>query len=167
MLFGKNNHVIETFATNTADYSLRVRILPRRVGSGDDFFDSHSGYSSPEIVSVDRISISDQVAWGSVLRKRLDQLLGRPGGDRMFCDVEMNDLTPLVQEDDEAVKVTEGRGGDRKEIDADDLSGMIGEKSLPRLGGRLRRSDSVFSDGRFSHLEPKKVEFGLNSWRAP
>jgi hypothetical protein len=52
----------------------------------------------------------------------------------MFCDVEMNDLTPLVQEDAEAVKITEGRGGDGNEIDADDLSGMNGEKSLPRLG---------------------------------
>ena len=38
----------------------------------------------------------------------------------MFSDVEMNDLTSLVQKNDEAVKVTKGRGGDCQEIDADD-----------------------------------------------
>src|SRR5215510_10544745 len=126
MLFGEYNHVVETFATDTADDSFRVRILPGRVGSGDDFFDSHTSYSSPEIVSVDRISISDQVAWGRVLRKRLDQLLGRPGGGRMFRDVEMHDLTSLVQEDDKAVKVTKRRSGDCEEVDADEVAGGRG-----------------------------------------
>jgi len=52
----------------------------------------------------------------------------------MFRDVEMDDLTPLMQEDDKAVKVTERRSGDGKEIDANDVPGMIGEESLPRLG---------------------------------
>ena len=42
MFFGKYNHVVETFAIDTADYSFRVRILLDRVGSGDYFFDSHT-----------------------------------------------------------------------------------------------------------------------------
>jgi hypothetical protein len=85
----------------------------------------------------------------------------------MFRDVEMDDLTPLVQEDDKAVKVTKRRSGDSEEVVADEVDGVIGEERLPRLGGRLRRFDSVFGDGRFSDFEPKKVEFGLNPWRAP
>src|SRR5262249_30375628 len=85
----------------------------------------------------------------------------------MFREVEMDDLTPRVQEDDKAVKVTERRSRDSKKIDANDVAGVIGEESLPRLGGRLRRFDSVFGDGRFSHLEPEKMEFGLYPWRAP
>ena len=64
----------------------------------------------------------------------------------MFSDVEMNDLTSLVQKNDEAVKVTEGCGGDSKEIDADDPPSMIGEESLPRLGGRLKCFDSIFGN---------------------
>src|SRR6266540_5960627 len=80
MLFGKYNHVVETFATDTADYSFRVRILPGRVGSGDHFFDPHSSYPPLKIVSIDRIPVSDQKAWGGVFRKRLDQLPGCPRG---------------------------------------------------------------------------------------
>src|SRR5262245_41412673 len=80
MLFGKYNHVVETFATDTADYSFRVRILPGRVGGSDHFFDPHSSCPPLKIVSIDRIPVSDQKAWGGVFRKRLDQLLGSPGG---------------------------------------------------------------------------------------
>jgi len=58
MLFGKYNQVVETFATDTADDSFRVRILPGRVGSGDDFFDPHSSHSPPKIISIDRIPVS-------------------------------------------------------------------------------------------------------------
>src|SRR4030095_6948631 len=76
----------------------------------------------------------------------LDHLLRRPGGGWMFSDVEMNDLTSLVQKNDEAVKVTEGCGGDSKEIDADDLPSMIGEESLPSLGRRLKCFDSIFGN---------------------
>ena len=146
MLFGKYNHVVETFATDIADYSFRVRILPGRVGSGDHFFDPHSSYPPLKIMSIDRIPVSDQKAWGCVFRKRLDHLLRRPGGGWMFCNVEMHNLTSFMQKDDETVKVTEGRGGDGKEIDADDISGAIGEESLPRLGGRLKCFDSIFGN---------------------
>ena len=65
----------------------------------------------------------------------------------MIRDVEMNDSASFMQKDDEAVKLTECRGGDSKEIDANDVPSMIGEESLPSLGGRLGRLDSVFGDG--------------------
>lgn len=122
---------------------------------GDHFFDLHSIYPPLKSVPVDRISVSQQEAWGGVFWKRLDHLLCRPGGCRMFSDVEMNDLTSRVQKNDEAVEVSEGRGGDSKEIDADDLPGMSREESLPCLGGRLKCFDSVFCDGRFSNFEPE------------
>src|SRR5262249_26851676 len=154
MFFRNNNYMVETLLANTTDRAFRVCILPGRVGSGDHFFDLHSSYPPLKIVPVDRISVSQQEAWSRVFRKRLDHLPRRPGSGRMFRDIEMDDLTPLVQEDDKAVKVTEGRGGDGKEIDADDVACVIGKESLPRLGGRLGRFDSVFCDGRFSHLEP-------------
>src|SRR5499433_477904 len=146
MLFGKYNHVVETLATDTADKAFSVWILPGRMWRGDHFFDLHSIHPPLKIVSIDRIPVSQQEAWSRVFRKRLDHLLRRPGGGWMFSDVEMKDLTSLVQKNDEAVKLTEGRGGDSKEIDADDLPSMIGEESFPRLGGRLKCFDSIFGN---------------------
>src|SRR5262245_29161201 len=81
---------------NSASHSLGQRILPGRVGGGDHFFDPHSSCPPLKIMSIDRIPVSDQKAWGGVFRKRLDQLLGSPGGGWMLRNVEMNDLTPLV-----------------------------------------------------------------------
>ena len=143
MLFGKYNHMVETLASDTADQAFGVWILPGRMRGGDQFFDLHSTYLPLKIVSVDLISVSYQEAWRRVFRKRLDHLPRRPGGGRMFRDVEMSDLTSLVQKNDEAVKITESRGGDSKEINADDLPGVIGEEILPRLGGRLKCFDSI------------------------
>src|SRR5262249_6613024 len=60
------------------------------------------------------------------------------------------DLTPLVQEDDKTVKVTERLCGDCEEVDADEAAVVIVEESLPRLGGRLGCFDSVVGDGQFS-----------------
>src|SRR5262249_25668701 len=97
MLFGKYNHVVETLATDTADYSFRVRILPGRVGMVYHSFNPHPSSPPLKIVSIDRIPVSDQKAWGGVFRKRLDQLLGCPRGDWMFRDVEMNDLTSFMR----------------------------------------------------------------------
>jgi|RhiMetdeSRZDD1v2_1073273.scaffolds.fasta_scaffold84342_3 hypothetical protein len=51
-IFGKYNHVVRTFVANTADHSFRVRILPGRVGSGDQFFDPHSSRSRRPITSA-------------------------------------------------------------------------------------------------------------------
>ena len=52
-----------------------------------------------------------------------------------------------MQKDDEAVKVSEGGGGNDEKIKTDNFPGMIGEESLPSLGRRLRCFDPVFCDG--------------------
>jgi hypothetical protein len=95
-----------------------------------------------KIITVDRISVSQQDAWSRVFRKRLDHLLRHSSGSWMFSDFEMNDLTSHVQKNNEAVNVSEGRGGDSKEIDADDLPSMSGEENLPCLAS----TDSGFLD---------------------
>ena len=147
MLFGKYIHVVETLAANTADQAFGGWILPGRMWGGDHLFDLPSSYPPLKIVSVDRIPVSEQEAWSRVFRKGLDHLLRSPGGGWMIRDVEMNNSTSFMQKDDEAVKLTECRGGDSKEIDANDVPSMIGEESLPSLGRRLGRLDSVFGDG--------------------
>src|SRR5262245_14706453 len=97
VIFTDDDQMIETLSANRADDAFGVWILPGRVGSGDHFFDPHSSYPPLKIVSIDRIPVSDQKAWGGVFRKRLDQLLGCPRGGWMFRDVEMNDLTSFMR----------------------------------------------------------------------
>src|SRR5262249_57330712 len=91
-----------------------VWFWPGRVGGGAPLFDLLSSSPPLKILSVDRIPVSEQEARSRVFRKRLDHLPRRPGGGWMIRDVEMNDSTSFMQKDDEAVKVTECRGGDSK-----------------------------------------------------
>ena len=78
MCFTKHNHMIQTFTPNTADQSFRIGILPRRSRRRDNFFDSHSGYTTAKILSVYLVAISEKESWCSVLREAFDELLCRP-----------------------------------------------------------------------------------------
>lgn len=59
------------FLPNAADQSFGIWILPRRSHRRDNFFDSHSGYTTAKILSVYLIAISDKESWCSVLRGSL------------------------------------------------------------------------------------------------
>ena len=65
----------------------------------------------------------------------------------MFSDVEVDNAAAMVREHDEDEEDAERSSGDGEEIDANHVAGVIGEESLPSLGGRLRRFDPVFGDG--------------------
>src|SRR5262245_40708915 len=92
VIFADDDQMIETLSADRANYAFGVWILPGTSGRRDHFFDPHSSCPPLKIMSIDRIPVSDQKAWGGVFRKRLDQLLGSPGGCWMLRDVEMNDL---------------------------------------------------------------------------
>src|SRR5215813_12188624 len=55
-------------------------------------------------------------------------------------------LVHLIEADKHETDVPSGYGLKVKKIDANDLPGVIGEESLPSLGGRLGRLDSVLGD---------------------
>ena len=63
---------------------LNVRVLPRRSGSRDHFFDTHVLDALSEELAVDRITITNQKPRRLFIRKRVDDLLSRPFGRRML-----------------------------------------------------------------------------------
>ena len=85
------DNVIQTFSPDRADDALAKRILPWGARCGDDFLEAHVADALLKNVTVDAIAITDQVAWRRILRKRFDDLLGRPFSRRMRSDVEVDD----------------------------------------------------------------------------
>lgn len=101
MSFVKNDNVIQKLPSDTADHSLDIGILPWRRRRGDDFFRTKRPNSSLNLPAIATIAISQQIARGGIERKRLRKLLRRPLGRWMFCDVEMDDPAPIVNQDDQ------------------------------------------------------------------
>src|SRR5437867_5855506 len=80
----ENDYVIEAFAADASDDSLRIRILPRASWSRPHFPNTHSLNSVLEVFPIDSISITNQIARCLIIRKRFDDLLCRPSRLRMF-----------------------------------------------------------------------------------
>jgi hypothetical protein len=96
-------------------------VLPRAVGRGQDFTNSHALHALPERVAVDRVAIAEEIGWRGVVGEGVHDLLGRPGGGGMLGDVEVEDTPPMVGKDDQDEEHAQARGRDREEIDGDQV----------------------------------------------
>src|SRR5262245_19045888 len=130
MILIEDVQMIEAFSANTSNYSFRIRILERRMGCRDHFFNLHPFHPALKFRSVDRIPISEQIAASGIIRESFDDLLSDPLGCRMLCHIEMNYLPALVEELDEAVRNAEIDRRDRVKIYGRNLIHIIGKKCL-------------------------------------
>ena len=136
MAFAQNEDMIETFAPDRADEPLGEGVLPRAVGRGQHFMDPHALHSVLERVTVDAVAIAEEIERRAVLRERVDELLGGPGGGGMLGDVEVEDTAAVVGEHDQDEKDAEPDAGHDEEIDGDEVPDVIGQKRAPRLRRR-------------------------------
>src|SRR5215813_11841281 len=98
--------MIETLSANRSDYAFGVWILKRRSRRGDHFFDLHSFHSEAKFFSVDLISISEQIAGRRIFRKCFNDLLCSPDGRRMRGDIEVDNPSSIMEQDDKTVQGT-------------------------------------------------------------
>ncbi len=77
MVLAKNDDVVQALSTEGSDKALRIGILPRGTGRGQDFLDVHAFDSSMEYLTVDPVTVAD--LGRRVLGKCLDDLLSSPG----------------------------------------------------------------------------------------
>jgi hypothetical protein len=95
--------------------------LKRRSRRGDHFFDLHPFHSMPELFSINLIAIPEQIAWRRVFRKRLKDLSRRPDRRRVRSDIEVDNLSSIMKQDDETVQDTKWHRVDSEEIDGRNL----------------------------------------------
>jgi hypothetical protein len=97
----ENENVIQTLAPDRTDQALGERILPGAVRRREDFVDAHAFHAMPKVLAVDLVAIAQEIGWRGVVRERVYDLLGGPGGGGVFGDVEVDDAPAVVGEHDE------------------------------------------------------------------
>lgn len=112
-----DEHVIQTLAPDRADEPLRERVLPRALRRREHFVDAHALYAMPELLTVDLVTIPEEIGGSGIVREGVDELLGRPGGGGMLGDVEVDDAPAVVSEHDENEEDTEASSGYGEEVD--------------------------------------------------
>ena len=89
--------------------------------------------SAGERGPVDRIAVTQEVAWGGLPGERLHELLGRPLRRGGVGHVEVEDASAVVGQDHEDEQDLEHHGGHGEEVHGDEAPQVVGEKGSPGL----------------------------------
>ena len=163
----EHHNVIETLPPHGADQTFDVRILPGRPGSGEHLGDAESGYPMAEGEAVHSIAIPKQVPRGRFPGEGLHQLMSCPLSRRMLGHVEVEDLSPLVGQDEEAEQHLESGGRHGEEVDRDKFTYVVVEEAAPGRRRRLPTSGHVAGDGGLRDVEPELEQLTVDSRSTP
>ena len=84
----EHDEMVETLPPDRADHPFDVSVLPRRSRCRRPITDAHALEASGDDLTIDRITISDQVAWSLSPRKCIGDLSSDPLRCRMRGDTE-------------------------------------------------------------------------------
>src|SRR2546422_1681885 len=118
-------------------------------------------------LSIDLVSVTDQMAWGLLQPARLDQLPPSPIRGRMFRDIKMHQPPPVVAQHHEHEQDPKGRRRHREEIQRDQILGVILQKRAPRLRRRPPRPDHELRNRRLRYRQAQLQQLAVDPWRTP
>lgn len=169
MAFVEQDHMIEQVATAGANKPLRNAILPRALearslGLNPEALDRRN-YVFVEI----RPTIEDQVLRRGIIGKRLADLLGHPCARRMLRRVEVKYASPVMSDDEKAIKDTKG---DRRHGEAihsrDDFTVVLQERVPSLCWLRISWCSSHPAQHRaLRDIKTKHLELAMNPRRSP
>jgi len=131
MPLAQHDDVVQALSANTPDQPLDVRILPWAPTSDDDLLDAHVGDAALEVSAVDAVAVTEQKARCFIPGERLDDLLGRPLGGWIRGDVEVENATAIVGEDQEDEEDLECDSGNDEEVNGHRLGHVIAQEGHP------------------------------------
>src|SRR6516162_1790673 len=101
----QHDHMIETLMANGADHPFYVSSLPTRARCRQNFADTHISHLFPEVSAENSIAVAQQVARKLGEGKGLPQLLSRPLRGRVGGNVEVQNATAVMGQNQEDVKI--------------------------------------------------------------
>src|SRR5215510_12497726 len=102
-----------------------MSLPPGTPGRYRNLLDTQSIHSCCEIMTIDPVTISYQVARHGVVGKRFYHLLCRPSSGRVFRDIDMQNTTSFMRRDHEDIQHVELYGRNREEVNRGHLTDVI------------------------------------------
>src|SRR5215472_379458 len=163
----ENHHMIQTLLPNRGDQPLSIGVLPRTPGCGDDFPGVQRLDATAKLMTVDRITIAEQIAPGIAFRERFDDLLTGPFGGRMCGDAKGKHPSPLMLDHQEHEQDCNRMVGTVKKSNRDDLAHVILQEGLPGLRRWPLHGLPEARHGSFGNLDAELLQFAMNPGRSP
>src|SRR4051795_8032420 len=103
MSLAKHNQMIEALASDRADQSFGIAVLPWRSRRCRSVANAHRSNAARKRLAIDAVPITDEILWPALPTTCLRDLLGDPFGSRMRSDAEPQDAPAIMLEDQQPV----------------------------------------------------------------
>src|SRR6476646_174941 len=133
MTLAKHDHMIKALASDRADQSLRMSVLPWRSRRCRSVANAHRSDAARKCLAIDAVPITDEIVWCALPTTCLRDLLGDPFGARVRSDAEPQDAPSIVSEDQQSVYQPEGDRRNHEKVDRGDPICMVPEERSPAL----------------------------------
>jgi hypothetical protein len=164
-----DDHMVEQIATTVSGPALGNAVLPRTSEAGSFWLYAETFHGADNFFIELRGSIKDEVAGCRVVGKCFPELLNHSLAGRVLGHVAMNDTSPVMRNDEEAVENTEGERWHGEEVHCRNgfaVVAQIGSPPLCRLGS-LRRFPHPTQHRSLRNLESEHFQFTVNLWCTP
>jgi hypothetical protein len=85
----------------------------------------------------------------------------------MLGHAKMDDPSAMMNEHDENEEDAQANGGNREEVEGDEISDMVVEERPPGLGWRRAPLRHQPRHGSLGQLDAEPEKLGMNTWRTP
>src|SRR4051794_7681502 len=96
----KYDYMIKALASDRADQSFRIAVLPRRSRRCRSVANAHRANAPNECLAVDAVAITNEVLRRALPTESLRDLLGDPFGSRVGSDAEPQDASAAMSENE-------------------------------------------------------------------
>ena len=169
MAFIERDDMVQQVAAAASHPALRRAILPGAFEGSANRMDAQGANSDGDFQSVLGIAIEKQKPGSGIKGKGFAQLLDDPQASGVLGDVEVQNASAFVADDEEAIEYAERDRRNRKEIHRGDGFLVVAKKGKPALARpRIpRRSFHPAGDGSFGNIETEHEEFTVDAGSAP
>src|SRR3954465_4983338 len=103
----EHDYMIEAVASDRADQSFSVTVLPRRSRRCRSVANAHRSNAARKCLAVDAVPVADERLWRALPTTCLADLPGDPLGSRVRSDAEPQDVPSIMSENQQPVEQPE------------------------------------------------------------
>jgi len=143
MCLAQHHQMVGALASYRADQSLHMRILLGRARTGGAVSDPQATQTTLHNITIGGITVSHEIFRCLIPRKCLDKLLSDPLRSGMRRHRMMNQPSPPVSQDDQAIEQFEADRGHDEEIGCRNPVRVVAQERIPPLPRSSGTLDTV------------------------